>query len=329
MARSKQETCTFVDSAGTRCPGTVNGKAALCFWHDPAARKTGKDVKRRLEAWARSGHSMEGFQLQHVDLRGVNLTREDARHSYNLSGANLSRANLHGAHLFGIDLRGSTLLKANLTGANLNRAKLENADLLGVNLDETRLEYVDWGRHVQQEDKARMAHREGRLEEAATLCGEAEEVYRTLSNVSASKGYFKLAGHFFQREMIMRRMQLSPWSWEWWLSKMVDLLCGYGERADRVIGFSLTVILLCALAFFFLGVSGAEGTIVFDPAAGARGNLLAFLACTYYSVVTFTTLGYGDIVPLGAARFFAAVEAFIGAFSIALFVVVFVKKMTR
>ncbi|MDH5406821.1 MAG: potassium channel family protein [Candidatus Aminicenantes bacterium] len=42
----------------------------------------------------------------------------------------------------------------------------------------------------------------------------------------------------------------------------------------------------------------------------------------YFSIVTFTTLGYGDIRPLPApwARMVASGEAFIGAFMIALFV---------
>ena len=48
-----------------------------------------------------------------------------------------------------------------------------------------------------------------------------------------------------------------------------------------------------------------------------------------YSVVTFTTLGYGDFTPVGLSRIFAAFEAFTGSFTLALFVVVFVKKMTR
>jgi hypothetical protein len=40
-------------------------------------------------------------------------------------------------------------------------------------------------------------------------------------------------------------------------------------------------------------------------------------------------LGYGDITPSGIARAIAAFEAFTGSFAMALFVVVFVKKMTR
>ena len=49
----------------------------------------------------------------------------------------------------------------------------------------------------------------------------------------------------------------------------------------------------------------------------------------YYTLVTFTTLGYGDFTPVGLSRIFAAFEAFTGSFTLALFVVVFVKKMTR
>jgi len=49
----------------------------------------------------------------------------------------------------------------------------------------------------------------------------------------------------------------------------------------------------------------------------------------YFSVITFTTAGFGDILPQGPIRALAATEAFVGAFSMSLFVVVFVKRMTR
>ena len=45
-----------------------------------------------------------------------------------------------------------------------------------------------------------------------------------------------------------------------------------------------------------------------------------FLNCLYFSVVTFTTLGYGDFQPVvGLSRFFVSIEAIIGAFTMALF----------
>jgi hypothetical protein len=35
-------------------------------------------------------------------------------------------------------------------------------------------------------------------------------------------------------------------------------------------------------------------------------------ACLYFSIVTWTTLGYGDVVPTDASRMIAASEALVG-----------------
>ena len=95
------------------------------------------------------------------------------------------------------------------------------------------------------------------------------------------------------------------------------------------VGFSAAVVLICAAIYFIVGLNAPEGIIVVDLARGIADNGLAFLSCLYFSVVTFTTLGYGDITPTVAIRTLAGVEALVGLFSIALFVVVFVKRMTR
>ena len=53
----------------------------------------------------------------------------------------------------------------------------------------------------------------------------------------------------------------------------------------------------------------------------------SFLNCLYFSVVTFTTLGYGDFQPaVGLSRFFASLEAIIGAFTMALFAYTLARK---
>ena len=47
----------------------------------------------------------------------------------------------------------------------------------------------------------------------------------------------------------------------------------------------------------------------------------------YFSAVTFTTLGFGDFHPSeGSCRVYASIEAFIGAFIIALLVYTFIRK---
>jgi uncharacterized protein YjbI with pentapeptide repeats len=52
----------------------------------------------------------------------------------------------------------------------------------------------------------------------------------------------------------------------------------------------------------------------------------AILTCLYMSGVTFTTLGYGDIHPVGLVRFLAIMEAGIGASLMALFVFSFTRR---
>jgi hypothetical protein len=109
----------------------------------------------------------------------------------------------------------------------------------------------------------------------------------------------------------------------------VDLFCGYGEDPIRIVGLSIVIILVCAVAYTFTGLSYQREVVAFDSSNSFTTNLNLFWSCLYYSVVTFTTLGYGDFTPVGISRAIAALEAFTGSFTIALFVVVFVKKMTR
>ena len=56
----------------------------------------------------------------------------------------------------------------------------------------------------------------------------------------------------------------------------------------------------------------------------------SFGACLYFSMVTFTTLGYGDLYPNpGFPRALAAGEAVLGMILMSLFTVVLARKFIR
>ncbi len=70
--------------------------------------------------------------------------------------------------------------------------------------------------------------------------------------------------------------------------------------------FNVALLLVCFAAIYrVLGI---------EDVSGSDGPKLTkhFGDCLYYSVVTFTTLGYGDFQPFGAARVMAALQAFLG-----------------
>lgn len=94
------------------------------------------------------------------------------------------------------------------------------------------------------------------------------------------------------------------------LSKTIPTL-KIKHRLRVVIGVFGTIcahiieIWLFGFAFYFMIAAGGFGTLEgnFD------GNLLD---CVYFSFTSYTTLGYGDIVPRGDLRFLAGLEAITG-----------------
>jgi hypothetical protein len=72
----------------------------------------------------------------------------------------------------------------------------------------------------------------------------------------------------------------------------------------------LLEINIFALGYFMICSFGDLGHL-------AGKSVLEPLDYVYFSFVTFTTLGYGDLVPQGPIRFIAAVEALCGLVLIA------------
>lgn len=325
---SEYSPCSYESDDGQKCKENNMG-TGYCFWHDPTIDKTGMALSERLENFAASGGLLQGLQLKRVNLANVNLVRPGHPHGYDMRGSDLYRANLKGAHLFNLNLSGASLMKANLNDANLHCTNLHNSNLLGTKLHGARLDNVKIGDYVQQEDIAVKLDKENNREEAADHYEQSEEIYRNLRKAAEADGLLVLAGHCAHKELTMRRKQFPKFSKSRIVSKFVDLFCGYGERPVNVISFSLALIFVCAILFFLFGVQSGNGVIQFSMDKTFQQNLSDFFSTIYFSVVTFTTLGYGDIQPIGLSRLIATVEAFVGSFALALYVVVFVKKTTR
>lgn len=72
-------------------------------------------------------------------------------------------------------------------------------------------------------------------------------------------------------------------------------------------------VIVAAFAYAYLAIPHTEFDI--DPKSGEPISICTAKhtsQCLYFSAVTFTTLGYGDIQPTGPARTYAISEAFLG-----------------
>lgn len=97
-----------------------------------------------------------------------------------------------------------------------------------------------------------------------------------------------------------------------WAASMIDwLIWGYGEKPKRIFSAGLMVVLAYAAVFFSIS----------DQIGVGEGRLNRPVDCLYFSMVTFSTLGYGDMLPKSSlARLLCGSEALIGAFTMGLVV---------
>ena len=288
---------------------------------------TRKDVLRRIKA---NGGTAKGLDLSgKVFEQSIDLTRIYLG-SVILQDTFLAEANFQGVLLPNANLRGAFLVGANFRGAGLWGADLEGAYLSHAELYDAMLDEIKWGpQYIMGEENAGdFIH--------------AKEVYRLLKNCHQQVGMYDVAGEFFFREMAVKRKQFwwgdykprledfipplklkellraisprKPFSWAW--SAFFSLICGYGERPLRVIGWAASVVLGLAFIYFIIG---------------SVWEWSAFWNSLYFSAVSFTALGYGSSLNITNdwIRGLGAFESFIGVFSIALFLITFVRKMTR
>ncbi|MDL0143640.1 pentapeptide repeat-containing protein [Halobacterium salinarum] len=108
----------------------------------------------------------------------------------------------------------------------------------------------------------------------------------------------------------------------------------YGEGHWNVL-FSLGVVtLLYSLIYPIWGIQQGNKVLRYSVTLNGilSGDLYIdweiWVNSIYFSVVTFTTLGYGDIQPVGFAKYIAASEAVIGASLMALLVFVLGRRAT-
>jgi len=174
---------------------------------------------------------------------------------------------------------------------------------------------------------------------ARRFYGEDESFWRFVKQSAQEAGYYRLSGECFYNErwaglwQKLRGQSYDSLSSGAKLLRLLyglrllpefifgSLLFGYGERPVRVLVASALIIVACA--FFY----SAPDALFFSEGPTKH----SFLQGLYFSTITFTTLGYGDLYPNpdGFCRQLAMVEAVAGGCLTALFVVCLAKRFSR
>ena len=299
-----------------------------------------------------SGEQLAGVNLSKCDLRDANLAE------CNLERANLSWAQLDGANLFKARLGECEFLNAGLKGVDLTecqaqrtgfgRADLSDAVLLGSDLSHATfgnacLNHTDFraanlqGARFREADLTRTNFAAADLRRAdfqSSLVEEADFCDADLreAHLKGIKGYLKanwlgadirsvnFCGAYMVRRYIMDENFLYEFRTQnafsgllfkiWWLTS------DCGRSFLRWGLWTVAVAVIFAFIFSFLEIDYGEHPTRLSP--------------LYYSFVTLTTLGYGDVVPASIpAQIVSVIEVVVGYVALGGLLSIFATKMAR
>lgn len=254
-----------------------------------------------------SGANLEGAELCDINLASANLKMA------NLSGADLSGADLTGAALYKACLSQASLIGADLSGADLSAADLSGADLRGTqlqrtNLSDSRLTSANLNESdLNGADLSRADITGASLLFAtvasANLAGLTYGSFRSMrGRYHGIRGLESCFGNaIFARDAAdqdyLDNMEhqisetKSSWIRGWrriWFSAWS--LIDYGRSLLKPAVYALLLSLLFGLIYLLDMRLGWEWM---DYSSSAESPFTPF----YYSIVTYTTLGFGDITP--------------------------------
>ncbi len=306
--------------------------------------------------------NFQGVALAGQDLSGLNLT------GGNFAGADLTEANLAGANLFQADFSGASLVKANLdraelTAANLTEANLEdaqaervglgmanlkkarlfNARLVEATLTKTDLSEAD----LRRANLSRVRMREAILHRADCTGADIRGADLSESDFSGAimndadlrdaklhqtTGYetaewfgvdlrdVNFSGAYRLRRFVVDENYLKEFRESSQLNGLVyriwSLTSDCGRSVTRWCLLVFGIVMLFSLIYGFCGIDYGE----YDNWIGPF----------YFSIVTLTTLGYGDVVPATvAARMVSISEVVLGYVMLGGLLSIFTNKMAR
>ena len=255
--------------------------------------------------------------LESAELSGADLT-EALLEEANAKRTGLGMACLKKAHMFRCNLEESTLSladfeEADLRSSNLCNARIRETKLIGADLTNADLRNTDMSLSVVDKATFNNANlREARLR-AIRGFESASWIGADTRNVSFA-GAYRLRRFIADQNYIKEFRQANKVNaflyYIWWLTS------DCGRSMLRWCLCILVLVLLFAWLYSFVDIDYGKHQTIISP--------------IYYSVVTLTTLGYGDVTPASmGGQIVAMLEVISGYMMLGGLLSIFSNKIAR
>jgi uncharacterized protein YjbI with pentapeptide repeats len=259
------------------------------------------------------GATMEEIILESSEMQGLDLSNRD------LSGANLKNANLTDTNLRGTDLQG-----ADLEGAVVENTDLREADLTDAKTYQTYFHNIRLNRETILSDPC-VYDKNNEYQKAIRVYREYQQILKNNSLPDSARRFRVLEKH-------TKKDQCTSF-WTKKGKQISSAIWLYGESWKRVLATTVLVISSYSIFYTYLGIGRAErlpdSLTIFEMNIGIPDLIETFLTGLYFSILTFSTMGYGDLQPSGfIMKFLAGSEALLGGLLLAALVFVLGRRAT-
>lgn len=224
--------------------------------------------------------------------------------------------------------------------SDLSCAKFYHTDIFDIEISDDKCTKVneetffDYKIYAKRPQKGEMVQTESgwKKDNYDEMILEKSKTLRRVANLYEKNGYSSFSGEYFYRSKLVERKSIHG------LKKMIStcglLLCGYGERP--LFTFVSIIVTILAFGFFYL----FTGFKIDDTEYGVSQiietwpNVLQIIKyyghSVFFSITTFSTVGYGNYVPVGGiSSFLAAIQMIVGVSLSALWTGCIFKKISR
>ncbi len=274
--------------------------------------KGAKFFKARLVGAIFNGADLSGADFTGADLSGAHLEGVKAR------ATGFGMAKLEGARLFHADLR-----DASFTKANMKHVDARCADFTKARLREANLEEADFTSAIFKEADLSLSNVKGAVFYNADLRGSRLRMirgYKKASWIGADIRDINFAGAYLLRRHIMDENYLEEFKNQGRLARLAYYLWWLTSDCGRSMFRWCLLIFIQAIFFAFL----------YHLVGVDYGKYPTPLSPLYYSIVTLTTLGYGDVIPNSlAGQIIAICEVITGYVMLGGLLAIFTNRIAR
>lgn len=198
--------------------------------------------------------------------------------------------------------------------------------------EKTFFDYKTKYESIRKKRKDKDINIKDEIKNRSDLCFKKSKSFRGISRIFEMNNLNKESGEIYYQSKLLEKNSLT--GIERIKSYIAYFICGYGERPSFTLVTIAGIILIFSLIYMLTGINTNNEIIKYTI---STRNLVDFMTwvhdygkCIFFSVTTFSTVGYGNYLPIGTlSTIFAGIQMILGVGLSALWTGCILRKLLR